>query len=51
MKKQLKHVRIVTDNGDTLLIRPELLRSLLRSLELLANGRQERPAVTPRSKK
>jgi hypothetical protein len=51
MKKQLKLVRIVTDDGDTLLIRPELLQSLMRSLELLASSQQRRPATTTQSKK
>ena len=49
MKKPLKHVRIVTDNGDTLLIRRESLQCLLRSLELLASGQQQ-PATTQSKK-
>ncbi len=49
MKRPLPHVRIVTDNGDTLLIRREALQSLLHSLDRLASGRR-RPA-TSQSKK
>jgi hypothetical protein len=40
VKKQVKHYRIVTENGDSLLIRRESLHCLLQSLELLANARQ-----------
>ena len=50
MKKPLKHVRIVTDNGDTLLIRFEALQCLLRSLELLASSQQQQPATTQNKK-
>jgi hypothetical protein len=51
VKKPLKHVRIVTDKGDTLFIHPESLQCLLRSLELLASGQQVRSAATTQSKK
>lgn len=38
MKSKLKHYRIVTDNGDCLLIRRESLHCLLQSLERLASS-------------
>jgi len=48
VKSQLKHYRIVTDKGDSLLIRRESLHCLLQSLELLAaGGKQARTTRQP----
>ena len=50
MKSQLKHYRIVTDKGDSLLIRRESLHCLLQSLALLASSaKQTRPVRQPAS--
>lgn len=38
MKKELKYIRIVTDNGEAVLISKEEYYSLLETLDLLANG-------------
>lgn len=44
----MKHYRIVTDKGHSLLIRRESLHCLLQSLELLASsGKQARPVRQP----
>lgn len=55
MKNQLKHYRIVTDKGDSLLIRRESLHCLLQSLELLASSekqnRHDRHPATAQTKK
>lgn len=47
MKKKLKNVRIVADNGESLLLTKRHFYSLLQTLEMLANnvpvaGRRQR---------
>jgi hypothetical protein len=50
VKNQLKNYRIVTDKGDSLLIRQESLHCLLQSLELLASSaKHARPVRQPAS--
>jgi hypothetical protein len=50
VKQPLKHFRIVTDNGDSLLIRREALDCLLQSLERLArSGGRRQPIARPPS--
>ncbi|MFW6069192.1 MAG: hypothetical protein ACOC9E_06390 [Chloroflexota bacterium] len=46
MKKELKNVRIVAENGEAVLLTKERYRSLLQTLDMLASGvtdRQRRP--------
>lgn len=46
MKKELKYVRIVAENGEAVLISRERYRCLLQTLDALASGvhdRQRRP--------
>lgn len=47
MKTELKNVRIVAENGEAVLLTKESYRSLLQTLDMLANGvydRQRRPS-------
>ncbi len=47
MKKELKNYRIVSDNGEALLISQERFQSLLQTLEALAKGQNgSRPERT-----
>lgn len=46
MKKELKYVRIVAENGEAVLLSKERYRCLLQTLDVLASGindRQRRP--------
>lgn len=48
MKKELKNVRIVADNGETMLLTKQRFYSLLQALDALANsvqGSARRPGV------
>jgi len=42
MKKELKNVRIVTDNGEAVILSKNRYDSLLQTLDLLASGAYER---------
>lgn len=42
MKRQYKTYRIVSENGETLLIPKRHFRSLMQTLDVLANGTQTR---------
>jgi len=42
MKKTLKNVRIVTDNGEAVLLSQKRYNSLIQTLDLLASGHGER---------
>lgn len=41
MKKELKNVRIVADNGETMLLTKRRFCSLLQTLDVLANSVQD----------
>lgn len=41
MKKELKNVRIVADNGETVILTKQRYHCLLQTLDLLASGAHE----------
>lgn len=48
MKKELKNYRIVSDSGEAVVISRERFRSLLETLEALANNRHSSRATPAR---
>lgn len=51
MKKELKNYRIVSENGEALLITRECFHNLLETLDQLASRQYRRPQQRPYRKK